>query len=82
MADDVPILHGDKRQGECPGFAQRVDDELFGVIADLQRGEGLLRQRVDGADVSGGFGADDNFDKKILLLLPIKFFSYFQYINN
>ena len=49
MAKDLLTKHGDERQGESIGVAQRIDDERLGPIAE--------REPREGADSKGAFPA-------------------------
>ena len=61
MPDDAPVHLGHQRNRQGAGGAQRLDDELLGVVADRQRREGRDGDVGDGVVVGRGFGADDDW---------------------
>src|SRR2546428_13736809 len=60
VANNLLVDHGDERQGERLGLAQRVDDSRFGSVAERKTGKRPRGQRANGGEVGGGFWADEN----------------------
>jgi len=60
VANNLLADHGDERQGERFGLAQRVDDSRFGSVAERKTGKRPRGQRANGGEVGGRFWANEN----------------------
>lgn len=60
MADHDPIRFGDQRHRQGAALAQRLDDEVLGLVTEGMKLERPARDAFDGTDVGGGFRADDD----------------------
>jgi len=56
MADHLAVEFRHQRHCQRPGGAQRFYDELLGVLADFERGEGGEGDGGNGVSVGGGAG--------------------------